>query len=95
MYLSDCSYSYTPKYWKIDFIFSGKRYLENWMLIGAWEWTLTRFADTTSDIAYFDLGTVDTNPASTALAIRPVFNLKSDVKIIGGLGTKELPLIID
>ena len=56
-------------------------------------WTLTPFSTSFMRYVYLE-GGVDTNTPSNARGVRPSLNLKSNVIITSGLGTKERPFEI-
>ena len=58
-------------------------------------WTLTPYSS--SNVRYVsDYGTVNySSPSSYSLGVRPALNLKSNVVITGGNGTKEQPFTLD
>ena len=42
-----------------------------------------------------DINSIGTNYPYSVFGVRPVVNLKSDVKITGGIGTSNYPYVID
>ena len=68
----------------------------NWMYMGAWEWTISRNADF-SDSAFGVLsdGRVRSYGVSNVDAVRPVFNLEPSIAYKSGSGTQSDPIIIN
>ena len=69
----------------------------NWMYMGLWEWTISRYADD-SDFAFIVNYTgyvYDDFVGSTAFGVRPVFNLSSSVKFSSGDGTSSNPIRLE
>lgn len=88
MYASDYLYSRSTKYW-----YDSGFYDENWMYFGYSEYTLTPYTkDKISVLIISSYGSLAvTVPRDNAHPIRPVFYLKSDVKLVGGTGTISDP----
>ena len=68
----------------------------NWMYMGLYEWTLSRYAD----YAYFvfivySSGSVNSRTANSAYGVRPVFNLSSSVNYVSGSGTAADPILVN
>ncbi|MBE6140823.1 MAG: hypothetical protein E7172_04755 [Firmicutes bacterium] len=107
MYVSDYYYAASPEYWGLmgtDFYDCGpnestcindyrEAINENWMYTGVSEWTITRVFDSqNSSYILWDLGYLDTIYVNVnSSGVRPVFYLKSAVKMVGGNGTKSDP----
>ena len=69
--------------------------ITNWMYMGLYDWTISRWSDTTKIVLINYKGTVDDGSATTRSAIRPTFYLNSDVTYVSGNGTKNEPFIIN
>ena len=68
----------------------------NWMYMGLTEWTISRFAGYAYGVFYvFSPGNVFYNDANYALALRPVFSLKSSVNYVSGSGTAADPILVN
>ena len=69
----------------------------NWMYMGLYEWTISRFADY-SDSAFVvnDTGGVNISyVGGGAYGVRPVFNLSSSVNYVSGSGTAADPILVN
>ncbi|MDE6284321.1 MAG: fibronectin type III domain-containing protein [Bacilli bacterium] len=93
MYLSDYYYAAAPAHWTR----SGGSYSnatdDNWMHMGATDWSISRVLDY-SLMAYRILsgGSVDRGRTyAESAAVRPVFYLRSTVKCSSGFGTSSSP----
>ncbi len=63
---------------------------------GAHQWTVSPFADSSGYVVHvYDGGDVRSSDTCYAFLVRPVLYLKSDVKIVSGIGTKENPFILE
>ena len=68
----------------------------NWMYMGLTEWTISRFAGYAYGVFYvFSPGNVFYNDANYALALRPVFSLKSSVNYVSGSGSATDPIVVN
>ena len=68
----------------------------NWLFKGAWEWTISRFADD-SDRAFdvFYAGFVGNGGVDGGNAVRPSFNLESSITYKSGSGSMSDPIVIN
>ena len=69
----------------------------NWMYMGLYEWTISRYADN-SDSAFrvFNTGSVSSNLVGyRAYGVRPVFYLSSSVNYASGSGTAADPILVN
>ena len=95
MYVSDYGYAASPENWNTDLsdYDNDTNRNNNWMHIGAGEWTISRYSDNTflafnvSDTGYVNyLGNV-----YLVYAVRPSFYLESSVEFSEGTGTSTDP----
>ena len=101
MYVSDYSYAADPSYWTTQmYREDGQDYrlaaTSNWMYMGLWEWTISRYSGHT-DVSFpvSAAGAVHNNYVSTNFnAARPVFYLESAVTYVSGSGSMTDPLRI-
>lgn len=97
MSLNDYMYAANANYWNTSLSNYSTAKNSNWLSSGFSEWTMIQNSSFELDKAI----SINTNGSGvwsdkTELKkIRPVFYLKSDVKIIGGNGTKKDPFIIN
>ena len=104
MYVSDYMYAVPQDKWTLvgyNSSDASKDYRAatsvNWMYMGLYEWTLSRYADD-SDYAFFVRGTgnVHNNHVGhIAYGVRPVFYLSSSVNYVSGSGTAADPIRIN
>ena len=98
MYASDYGFAAAPSAWTANLnTYNGEAIKNvNWMYMGLWEWTISRFADN-SYIAFFvdRTGGVNYNVADNAYGVRPVFNLSSSVNYVSGSGTAADPILVN
>ncbi|MBQ8682040.1 MAG: hypothetical protein IJ509_03935 [Bacilli bacterium] len=68
----------------------------NWMYDStAWQWTLTPHSSSAANVFNINTtGNVSAYTTENARAVRPVVYLRSDIQIIGGEGTKDIPYIL-
>ena len=69
----------------------------NWMYMGLYEWTISRYADNSNSAFYVrSTGLVNSyNVGYNAFGARPVFNLTSSVNYVSGSGTAADPISIN
>ena len=86
--ISDYLYTVNPRYWG-----STGNTSETWANLGYYEYVLTPYTRYSSSVYIINKsGDFNyTSPGSNAYLIRPVFYLKSDVKLVGGTGTISDP----
>ena len=93
MYVSDYGYAASPDNWQtsLDSYDTDTNRNNNWLFMGIAEWTITRREGTTNK-AYGvrNMGTVYIFGGDYGAA-RPVINLKEEVKLANGQGSKESP----
>ena len=103
MYVSDYMYAATQDKWTlvgINFSDTLKDYRVatsvNWMYMGLYEWTISRYTDTLSGSVFVhENGSVNGGIASLVCAVRPVFNLISSTTYVSGDGTQNSPIRIN
>ena len=102
MYVSDYGFGADPSAWtttlyNYDGSVNGSTIRSlNWMHMGYYDWTLSRYADV-SDTAFFvynDGGVYDHRVYSD-LAVRPSFNLESSITYVSGSGSASDPMVIN
>ena len=102
MYVSDYYYSASPSAWTLVGYNSDytKSYAsakgENWLYGGGWDWTISRYSDS-SDRAfyvYYD-GYVSNNNVSNNNGVRPSFSLLSSTTYVSGSGSMSDPVRIN
>jgi len=99
MYASDYGFAAAPSAWTTKLgSYNGEAIKNvNWMYMGLYEWTISRYADD-SDFAFIVNYTgyvYDDFVGSTAFGVRPVFNLSSSVKFSSGDGTSSNPIRLE
>ena len=101
MYVSDYGFAAEPSAWTLTMgnYNNTTATSTNWMYMGLYEWTISRYADHSGDASrVFDVsltGNVTNDYAGTALAVRPSFNLLSSVTYSKGDGTQNSPIRIN
>ena len=100
MYVSDYMYGAIPTYWtKVGYNDSDATadyraaINDNWMHMGATEWTISRYSDGT-DVAFYVFykgSVVNYDVMGIFYGVRPSFYLESSVEFSGGNGTQENP----
>ena len=98
MYASDYGFAAAPSAWTtiLAGYDSGAIKNVNWMYMGLYEWTISRYAD----LAYYEFfvnytGKVGSTYTNFAYAVRPVFYLSSSVTYVSGDGTQNSPIRIN
>ena len=103
MYVSDYMYAVPQDKWTLVGYNSdaSKDYRAaisvNWMYMGLYEWTISRYADNSSNaFRVNNTGYVSSNLVGhTAYGVRPVFNLSSSVNYVSGSGTATDPILVN
>ena len=68
----------------------------NWLFNNTHQWMLSPYSKDPSVVFFaYSAGGVDGDDANQAHGVRPVLFLKSDIQIIGGMGTESNPYVID
>ena len=102
MYVSDYGFGADPSAWtttlyNYDGSVNGSTIRSlNWMHMGYYEWTISRFADY-SDRAFIVTGDgyVDDRDVNGYFAVRPSFNLESSITYVSGSGSASDPMVIN
>ena len=101
MYVSDYMYAVPQDKWTLVGYNSdaSKDYRAatsvNWMYMGLWEWTISRYADLAFYVFYvYYTGFVLNSNAFNAYGVRPVFYLSSSVNYASGSGTAADPILV-
>mgnify|MGYP000130507980 CR=1 FL=1 len=103
MYVSDYMYAVPQDKWTLVGYNSdaSKDYRAaisvNWMYMGLYEWTISRYSDTSNYVFYVNYtGSVSSNNVGDdAFGVRPVFNLTSSVNYVSGSGTAADPIVVN
>ncbi len=98
MYASDYGFAALPSAWTANLnTYNGDDIKNvNWMYMGLYEWTLSRYADYAFYVFYVNnTGNLNSYDASSALALRPVFSLTSSVNYVSGSGTATDPIVVN
>ncbi len=99
MYVSDYGFSAAPSAWTTTL----KDYDDaaitsaNWMYLGFYEWTISRFANYSSGaFLVYSAGDVNSNYVDNSMfGARPVFSLSSSVTYVSGDGTQNSPIRVN
>ena len=99
MYASDYGFAAAPSAWATNLFDYNSAAITgaNWMYLGAYEWTISRLADT-SDIAFYvdESGYVaGSYIVAIAYGVRPVFSLSSSVSYVSGSGSATDPILVN
>lgn len=99
MYASDYGFSVVPSEWIYTIENNDSSIRENWLFIGNYEWTITRYVSNTGSHSYFinEQGKLGTSYSYSAgmVNVRPAFFLKSSVAYESGNGTMEDPIRVE
>ena len=99
MYASDYGFAAAPSAWTTQLnSYNGEAIKNvNWMYMGLYEWTISRYADLSYTAFYVhNTGYVHYNfVGNFAFAVRPVFSLTSSVNYVSGSGTAADPIRIN
>ena len=98
MYVSDYGFAASPDAWTLTMSSYNNTTAtnNNWMYMGLYEWTISRFADISSDAFYvsFD-GYVDNYSVNYDYGVRASFSLESSVSYVSGSGSMSDPIVIN
>ena len=98
MYVSDYGFAASPDAWTLTMSSYNNTTAtnNNWMYMGLYEWTISRFADL-SDFAFFvsSDGSVDYLDVDYSSGVRASFNLESSVSYVSGSGSMSDPIVIN
>ena len=99
MYASDYGFAAAPSAWATNLFDYNSAAITgaNWMYLGAYEWTISRYADD-SDRAFSVYGSGSVagyGSVSYARGVRPVFSLSSSVSYVSGSGSATDPILVN
>ena len=98
MYASDYGFAAAPSAWTANLnTYNGEAIKNvNWMYMGLYEWTISRYADNAYDVfnVYYT-GYVTYYIANNAYGVRPVFYLTSSVNYASGSGSATDPILVN
>ncbi len=96
LYVSDYMYAAYPKYWLIKASDFNESNNDNWLHLGANEWTISKNSDNGSKVFYInEKGNIKSFEGNKmSFAIRPTFYIHDYVGFISGDGTKTDPFLI-
>ena len=98
MYVSDYGFAAEPSAWTLTMgnYNNTTATSTNWMYMGLYEWTLSRFADFSGRAFRVDrVGYVYSNVVNYYNAVRPSFNLESSITYVSGSGSASDPMVIN
>ena len=96
MYVSDYGFAASPESWTTIMGDYHKVVNNNWMYMGVFEWTFSRYADNSNGAFLVGFGGgVGDLFVNGDRAVRPSFNLESSVTYVSGSGTQTDPIIIN
>ena len=98
MYVSDYGFAASPDAWTLTMSSYNNTTAtnNNWMYMGLYEWTISRYADSSSNA--FDVyndGLVDLDNVDYFYGVRASFNLESSVSYESGSGSMSDPIVIN
>ena len=97
MYVSDYGFAASNNYWTTTlYNYDGGAQNSNWMYLGSYEWTISRYSDVSSDAFGVDsYGRVDDFIVGSSNAVRPSFYLTSSTTYVSGSGSLSDPIRIN
>ena len=102
MYVSDYGFGADPSAWtttlyNYDGSVNGSTIRSlNWMHMGYYEWTISRFAGNSGGaFSVNGGGSVDHDNVLSNIAVRPSFNLESSITYVSGSGSASDPMVIN
>ena len=98
MYVSDYGFAASPDAWTLTMSSYNNTTAtnNNWMYMGLYEWTISRYADNSNYAFYvYGVGSVDSNFVSDYYGVRASFNLESSVSYVSGSGSMSDPIVIN
>ena len=99
MYASDYGFAAAPSAWATNLFDYNSAAITgaNWMYLGAYEWTISRYADYSDRAFYVGESGYVTGFGCVALAdgVRPVFSLSSSVSYVSGSGSATDPILVN
>ena len=95
MYVSEYGYAASPENWNTTLYNynNDTNRNNNWMYMGAYEWTISRFSDLTNSAfnVDYDGRVYNGRVYNFLIGVRPSFSLESDVVLSGGSGSSVDP----
>ena len=97
MYVGDYGYAASPTYWAVSLYNYNQSSNSNWLLLGAYEWTISRNSGSSfsawraSAFGSFDNG----SGVRGVNAVRPSFYLTSSTTYVSGSGAATDPIVIN
>ena len=98
MYVSDYGFAASPDAWTLTMSSYNNTTAtnNNWMYMGLYEWTISRFADFSGTAFYvYNGGSVDDGDVDNYYGVRASFNLESSVSYVSGSGSMSDPIVIN
>ena len=98
MYVSDYGFAASPDAWTLTMSSYNNTTAtnNNWMYMGLYEWTISRFADISSSaLGVLDGGYVLDYGVDLNNGVRASFNLESSVSYVSGSGSMSDPIVIN
>ena len=98
MYVSDYGFAASPDAWTLTMSSYNNTTAtnNNWMYMGLYEWTISRYADYSNRAFYVgDDGRVLGNGVHLNYGVRASFNLESSVSYVSGSGSMSDPIVIN
>ena len=98
MYVSDYGFAASPDAWTLTMSSYNNTTAtnNNWMYMGLYEWTISRFAGNSDDaFRVHSDGVVGYNYVSLYRGVRASFNLESSVSYVSGSGSMSDPIVIN
>ena len=98
MYVSDYGFAASPDAWTLTMSSYNNTTAtnNNWMYMGLYEWTTSRFADNSDNAFSVDCGgDVSNNDVNGGYGVRASFNLESSVSYVSGSGSMSDPIVIN
>ena len=98
MYVSDYGFAASPDAWTLTMSSYNNTTAtnNNWMYMGLYEWTISRYADYSSVAFYVSYGgSVNGDGVYDDIGVRASFNLESSVSYVSGSGSMSDPIVIN
>ena len=98
MYVSDYGFAAEPSAWTLTMgnYNNTTATSTNWMYMGLYEWTISRYADNSNDAFYVSGGgRVNGDLVDDCYAVRPSFSLESSITYVSGSGSASDPMVIN
>ena len=98
MYVSDYGFAASPDAWTLTMSSYNNTTAtnNNWMYMGLYEWTISRYADYSDNAFIVDYdGRVGSSFVGDYYGVRASFNLESSVSYVSGSGSMSDPIVIN